>query len=199
MEAFVGTFQIQLADTGSSPTFSDISAGSSVFSGNKPLFSTIADPRSFLADSSGGKFSLSWDHWAGFQAWLENEEHRHCIELHLVQTTKGMPQFEKKLCYVCSWHGTGNVKVYEKKFPERVRRFPPKRTGCACALIVKQYSGTHQLLGSYKNVHNHPLKKENIVFTHIPRTTRKYIAAKLRDNVRPNKIVCCASPASKAN
>ncbi|KAJ7822646.1 hypothetical protein B0H14DRAFT_2370656 [Mycena olivaceomarginata] len=119
MEAFVRTFQIQLADAGSSPTFSDISAGSSVFSGNKPLFSTVADPRSFLADSSGSKFSLSWDHWAGFQAWLENEEHCHCIELHHVQTTKGMPQFEKKLCYVCSWHGTGDVKVYEKRFPEQ--------------------------------------------------------------------------------
>ncbi|KAJ7818326.1 hypothetical protein B0H14DRAFT_3473875 [Mycena olivaceomarginata] len=69
MEAFVGTFQVQLADAGSSPTFSDTSAGSSVFSGSKPLFRTVADPGSFLADSTGGKFSLSWDHWAGFQAW----------------------------------------------------------------------------------------------------------------------------------
>ncbi|KAJ7309255.1 hypothetical protein DFH08DRAFT_719463 [Mycena albidolilacea] len=120
MEAFVGTFQIELADTGSLPTFSNTSAGSSVFSGNKPLFRTGADPGSFLADSTGGKFSLSWDHWAGFQAWLEKEEHRQCIELRLVQITKGLRQFEKKLCYVCSWHGTGGMKEYEKKFPERV-------------------------------------------------------------------------------
>ncbi|KAJ7818322.1 hypothetical protein B0H14DRAFT_2373223, partial [Mycena olivaceomarginata] len=131
--------------------------------------------------------------------WLENEEHRQCIELRLVQTTKGLPQFEKKLRYVCSRHGTGGVKEYEKKFPERVRRLPPKRTGCACALIVKQYPGTRQLLGSYKNVHNHPLKKDNIAFTRIPRATREYIAAKLRDNVRPDKIVCYASPTSKSN
>ncbi|KAJ7197468.1 hypothetical protein GGX14DRAFT_313609, partial [Mycena pura] len=130
---------------------------------------------SFQADSTSGKFLLSWDHWADFQAWLENEERRHCIELRLIQTTKGLPQFDKKLRYVCSRHGTGGVKVYEKKFPERARRLAPKRTGCPCALIVKQYPGTRQLLGSYKDVHNHPLKKDNIAFTRIPRATREYI------------------------
>ncbi|KAJ7693285.1 hypothetical protein B0H14DRAFT_3531191 [Mycena olivaceomarginata] len=82
-----------------------------------------------------------------------------------------------------------NIKVYEKKFPEQAQRLAPKRTGCACALIVKQYPGTRQLLGLYKDDHNHPLKKDNIAFTHIPRATREYIATKLRDSVQPNKIL----------
>jgi hypothetical protein len=56
MEAFVCMFQIQLTDT-TSPTLSETSiASSSVFSGTKPLFHTIVDPGSFLADSIGGKF-----------------------------------------------------------------------------------------------------------------------------------------------
>ncbi|KAJ7836262.1 hypothetical protein B0H14DRAFT_3460826 [Mycena olivaceomarginata] len=184
MEAFVCIFQIQLTDT-TSPTLSETSsASSSVFSGTKPLFHTITDPVSFLVDSTSGKFLLSWDE---FQAWLENEECSHCIELRLVQTTKGLPQFDKKLGYVCSRHGTGTVKVYEK-FPEQARSRTPKWTGHACALIVKQYPGTCQLLGLYKDVHNHPLKKDNTAFRCIPRVTCKYIAAKLRDSVRPDKI-----------
>jgi hypothetical protein len=126
MEAFVCTFQIELT----SPTLSETSsASSSVFSGTKLLFHTVADPGSFQADSTGSKFLLRWDHWADFQAWLENEEHHHCIELRLVQTTKGLPQFDKKLRYVCSQHGTGSVKVYEKKFPERLKGFLQNEPG----------------------------------------------------------------------
>ncbi|KAJ7343898.1 hypothetical protein DFH08DRAFT_614554, partial [Mycena albidolilacea] len=112
-------------------------------------------------DSNSNEFNLGWDTIREFDVWFANEQLAKCFDFCLVQTPTGLPQFEKKLRYICSRHGTGGVKEYTKQFPERERKIPGKHTGCQCALAVKHYPNTHRILGKYSATHNHPLSQEN--------------------------------------
>ncbi|KAK7055935.1 hypothetical protein R3P38DRAFT_3170599 [Favolaschia claudopus] len=169
------------------------SAASSTFCS---VFRAFEDPTpvpppagSFDSDVALGIFNLRWENWAGFEQWLGEEQRRKGIELSLVNTYLGEPEFSRKLRYVCSRGGTGGIKTYAKKFPERERKMPNKRTDCACRLLVKQYPGVSVILGDYLDEHDHPLGNANLPFTQIPRETREYIAGLLRLKVDPDHIV----------
>ncbi|KAJ7322987.1 hypothetical protein DFH08DRAFT_638457, partial [Mycena albidolilacea] len=125
-----------------------------------------------------------------FKTWLTNEQRRNTIELQLVHTVTGLPQFSCKHCFVCSRHGTGGVKVIEKKLPERARKIPSKLTSCQCSLVVKQYPNTTKLLGKYHDEHNHPLNATNLPFTWIQKETREFIAGRLHDRMSADAVVC---------
>ncbi|KAJ7617817.1 hypothetical protein FB45DRAFT_1142717, partial [Roridomyces roridus] len=133
---------------------------------------------SFQADSLDPTFSLRWDNITNFHNWLREEQERKCIELRLAKTfpeSDGMPHYLRKYRYVCARKGTGGEKKYEKKYPERERKLPSKRTGCECTLTVKEYPGTTTLLGAYKPDHNHEIFEKNLRFTHVPKEVREYI------------------------
>jgi hypothetical protein len=70
--------------------------------------------------------------------WLTDEQRCKTIKLQLVHTVAGLPHFSRKRHFMCSRHGTGGVKVIEKKLPERVHKIPSKLTGCQCSLVVQQ-------------------------------------------------------------
>jgi hypothetical protein len=208
MEAFLTSFQLQPTLSGSlsasgsptaSPTLSDTSSSSNSCFSTAPLFRAGPIAGSFGADSANGKFNLSWDTETDFKTWLTDEQRRNTIELQLVHTVAGLPHFSRKRRFVCSRHGTGGVKVVEKKLPERVRKIPSKLTGCQCSLVVKQYPNTTKLLGKYYDQHNHPLNATNLPFTRIPKETREFIAGRLRDRMSADAVVCTPSIALKFN
>ncbi|KAJ7739181.1 hypothetical protein B0H16DRAFT_1260250, partial [Mycena metata] len=135
---------------------------------------------SFEADVILVKFNRRWESWGEFQGWLGLEQQGRGMELHLMTTYHGLPEFERQLRYVCSRGGTGGVKPYTKRHPEWHRKIPNKRTGCECVLLVKQYPGVTTVLGNYRDEHNHPLGNANLPFIQIPKETREYIAGLLR-------------------
>ncbi|KAJ7806691.1 hypothetical protein B0H14DRAFT_2381789 [Mycena olivaceomarginata] len=144
---------------------------------------------SFEYDRVSDKYHLSWGSWHAFEAWRTEEERSKCIELRLVNTFYGLPEFEQQLRFICSRAGTGGVKNYAKLHPEWNRKIPSKRTDCKCTLQVKQYPGTSTILGQYSDIHDHPTGNENLRFTQIPKETREYIAGLLRLKVVPEHIV----------
>ncbi|KAJ7470045.1 hypothetical protein B0H11DRAFT_1634302, partial [Mycena galericulata] len=124
-----------------------------------------------------------------FDTWLAEEQRAHGIELHLVNTYPGLPEFERQLRYVCSRGGTGGIKPYVKRHPEWNRKIETKRTQCKCRLLVKQYPGISTVLGDYRDEHDHALGNANLRFTQIPKETREYIATLLRMKLEPDHIV----------
>ncbi|KAJ7206887.1 hypothetical protein GGX14DRAFT_326244, partial [Mycena pura] len=135
------------------------------------------------------KFSLIWDSMDDFNLWLAAEQKTNSIELLLIKTTTRQPIYDFKYRYVCSRGNTGGIEQYKKKLPDRLRRLPPKRTDCQCALTVKRYPGTSIMLGAYSNVHNHSLNHGNVAFTRIPKATREFIAAQLRNKMGSGAVV----------
>jgi hypothetical protein len=165
------------------------SAGCSVFRAyNDP---TPAGPSagSFEHDLASPTYQERWESWSEFESWLKEEQRANGIELLLVNTYLGLPEFERKLRYVCSRGGTGGLKAYTKLHPDRERKIENKRTDCKCRLIVKQYPGILTVLGDYCRDHDHPLGNANLPFTQIPRETREHIAGLLRLKVEPDAIV----------
>ena len=144
---------------------------------------------SFEYDLASSKYQHRWDDWTKFQEWLSQEQQQQCIELHLVNTYRRMPAYERKCRYVCSRAGTGGVKAYRRRQPEWKHKLEAKRTGCECCLLVKEYPGTSTVLGNYFNVHNHPTGNENLRYMQIPKETKEYIAGLLRLKVSPEHIV----------
>lgn len=61
--------------------------------------------------------------------------------------------------------------------------------GCPSKLVIKAYPGTTRILGSYKEVHSHPLGSDNARFTRIPHHVREFIAQQLRNKVDPDEIL----------
>ncbi|KAJ7163664.1 hypothetical protein C8R46DRAFT_902402, partial [Mycena filopes] len=134
---------------------------------------------SFESDQASSEYTRSWVSWTEFQGWRAAEEEKHCIELRLVNTFCGLPEFERQCRYVCSRAGTGGQKEYTKRHPEWTRKIPSKHTDCRCILMVKEYPGTSTVLGTYRAEHNHPLGHANLRFTRISKETREYIAGLL--------------------
>jgi hypothetical protein len=96
---------------------------------------------SFEYDKIHSNYPWSWDSWSAFEAWKTSEERKYCIEFRLVNNYPGLPEFERKLRFVCSRAGTGGAKAYTKLHPDWKRKVPSKRTDCKCTLMVKQYPG----------------------------------------------------------
>ncbi|KAJ7030976.1 hypothetical protein C8F04DRAFT_960981 [Mycena alexandri] len=88
-------------------------------------------------DLASGAYPLTWNTWDEFQRWRVEEERQGCIELRLVNTFVGLPEYERQCRYICSRAGTGGLKEYTKLHPEWQRKIPPKRTDCKCILMAK--------------------------------------------------------------
>ncbi|KAJ7511851.1 hypothetical protein B0H11DRAFT_1700081 [Mycena galericulata] len=132
---------------------------------------------------------MRWETWSDFQNWIAEEQRSRAIELRLVNTYQGLPEFERQLRYVCSRGGTGGIKTYLKSHPEWNRKIETKRTDCKCRLLVKQYPGISTVLGDYRDEHDHKLGNANLRFTQIPKETREHIAALLRLKLEPDHIL----------
>ncbi|KAJ7745826.1 hypothetical protein DFH07DRAFT_725469, partial [Mycena maculata] len=127
--------------------------------------------------------------WVEFQKWRATEERKYCIELLLVTTFLGLPEYKRQCRYVCSRGSTGGVKTYEKLHPKWNRKRERKRTDCKCVLTVKEYPEVATVLGSYSSEHNHPTGNANLPYVQIPKETREYIAGLLRQKIDPTHIL----------
>ncbi|KAJ7671213.1 hypothetical protein B0H17DRAFT_1141552 [Mycena rosella] len=154
------------------------------------LQNPLQDRLNMIHSLPSSKYSLSWDNWAAFQAWLLREESTFTIKFHLVNTYQGLPEFERQCRYVCSRRGTGGSKPYTKLHPDWNRKRGPKRTECKCALLVKQYPGTATILGNYSSAHDHLLRNANLPFTQIPKDKKEHIAGPLQLGVSADHIDC---------
>lgn len=158
---------------------------------NFRAFSTSPAQRygDYQSDLDSRKFNKSWPSWEAFEAFLVKEQETHLVELRKVQTASGADRYSFRTFYVCSRHGTGGKKDYQKKNPDWNRKIPTKRTDCACSLTVKTYPGTDAVLGIYHSEHNHPLGNQNLRFTRISNDTREWIAGMVRMRVQSDHIV----------
>jgi hypothetical protein len=176
-------------DTAIAAQSSTPAAGCSVFRAYDDPTPTAPPAGSFEHDLGSSDYQQRWETWSDFDTWLREEQRSNGIELLLVNTYSGLPEFERKLRYVCSRGGTGGLKPYVKLHPERERKLDNKRTDCKCRLIVKQYPGISTVLGDYRSDHDHLLGNANLPFTQIPKETREHIAGLLRLKLEPDAIV----------
>lgn len=143
----------------------------------------------FAYDLSSKKYNKSWPSWKEFEEFLATEETTHSIELRRARSNQGGDRYLWRVDYVCSRHGTGGEKSYQKKNPDWERKIPSKRTQCKAHLTVKTYFNTKTVLGIYETRHDHPLGNENLRFTRISDETREWIAGMVRMKVQSDHIV----------
>lgn len=137
-----------------------------------------------------GRFPLQWTSAEELGIWLKKEQEQSMIELRL-RTTCVNQNATKVYYYFCSREGTGGVRAYSKKHPERERKIHTKRLRCPCRLVVKSYPNTNVLLGQYHADHSHPIGDENARFTSLSQETRIRIAEMLRLKMSHSQIVRC--------
>jgi len=157
-------------------------------------FGSIAGSRptrgSFEYDRRSGQFTLAWELLAEFDIWRLDQKRLHMIDLCLANTERGMCHFSWRRIYRCSQEGSGGVKPYEKKFPDRIQKFSPKWTGCQCKVDLKAYPDTDIILGHYHNIHDHPIGTKNLIYTRVSQNAKGKVRALLEQNVERSAIVC---------
>ena len=115
---------------------------------------TTPDPNSKLKPTRGDykrdlasrEFKLQWNSCQELLIWLKEEQQKKMIELqhqmYCNNTNGTLVDY-----YSCAQDGTGGLKKYTKKFPERERKNPSKQCSCPCHLLVKSYPDTDVLMG----------------------------------------------------
>lgn len=140
--------------------------------------------------------TLSWNSAQDMQMWLKHEQESSFVELRLKERKVNVlaePRgWKEKYYYVCARQGTGGDKLYVKKFPDRDRKIPTKRTGCNCSLQVRYYPNTSRVLGKYVTNHSHPIGSENARYTRLSLETQTRIAEMIRMGITQDKIVSSA-------
>ena len=145
---------------------------------------------SFNYDQEWGRFSLEWASLAKFDMWRRTEEHASSIEFIASTTQTNGIHWSQWQKFVCRRQESGG-RTYEKKNPQRQRTLKPKKTGCGCHVIVKQYPHTSTLLGRYDPDHDHEIGTANIAYTHLSSATQERIKMMLAQTIDRSKIMSC--------
>jgi hypothetical protein len=132
---------------------------------------------------------LEWPNLAAFDAWHQREELAHSIELIRSTTSRGGQTWTLRRIFVCSREPPGGGSKYEKKFPNRKRKIPSKKTGCPCNIVIKRYPDTEMILGRYSSKHDHPIGIANVPFTCLSAGSRKRMRDMVYQKVDPREIV----------
>ena len=98
----------------------------------------------YSSDIASGEYTI--------QVWLKKEQEKKMMELRQ-HTTHVNHNSSKVYYYTCLHDGTGGVKDYTKKYPERERKIPSKQCRCPCSLVVKSYPNIDMLMGKYNTDH----------------------------------------------
>jgi hypothetical protein len=131
-----------------------------------------------------------WNSLEEFHAWRINEELDHGIELLLSSKRRSDgPLWHENRTYSCSRQGTGGKTKYVRKYMDRIRKLPSKRTGCRCRVIIKTYHHVSTVLGWYKSAHDHAIGVANLMYTRLRDSTRSYVLNLLRMNMSPKEVV----------
>ena len=130
---------------------------------NSKSKSTCGD---YKRDLASGEFKLQWNSHQELLIWLKKEQQKKMIELQhqMYHNNTNGTQVDY---YSCAQDGTGGLKEYTKKFPERERKIPSMWCSCPCRLLVKSYPDPNVLMGKYNEDHSHPIGNENARFTSV--------------------------------
>ncbi|KAH9041160.1 hypothetical protein EDB84DRAFT_1229893, partial [Lactarius hengduanensis] len=127
---------------------------------------------SFAYDKESAGYDLSWESLAEFDIWRQEQEGIDSIDLSLANTECGVRHFAWRRIYRCSRQGSGGIKPYEKKYPDRIPKFGPKWIGCPCKVDLKGYPGTQVILGRYTRTHDHALGLDNLIYTRLSKNAK---------------------------
>lgn len=144
---------------------------------------------SFEWDIQSRWFTHRWESLDEFTGWLESEKLENTVELLCRNITKSRSgAFLLKKHYVCARNSKRDKKRASKSAPDSGRKKSTKRTGCQCALTIKTYPNTSEVLGHFQSDHSHELGNANLCFTRLSRDARKQIASYLAMGVEPQTI-----------
>ena len=73
----------------------------------------------------------------GLPGILVAEQEANSMEFRKTKTKAGGTKFNHYMYFVCSRHGTGGVKKYDKKHLKWTRKISIKRTGCTSTLTCQ--------------------------------------------------------------
>jgi hypothetical protein len=144
---------------------------------------------SITHDRENRRPTHEWNSLEEFHAWRINEELDHGIELLLSKRRSDGPLWHENLTYSCSRQGTGGKSKYVRKYMDRIRKLPSKRTGCRCRVRIKTYHHVSTVLGWYESEHDHAIGVANLMYTRLRDSTRGYVLNLLRTNMRPKEVV----------
>ncbi len=145
---------------------------------------------SFQYDQESGEYDLSWGSLAEFDVWRQEQERTDSIDLTLTNTELGACHFSWRRIYWCSRQGSGGIKPYDKKHPDRPRKLGPKWIGCSCKVDLKAYPRTNVILGRYLRTHSHPIGMGNLIHTRISDGARGKVRDLLERHVERSAIIC---------
>ena len=151
---------------------------------------TLRSQGSFNYNRERGGFSLEWASLAKFDTWRRTEEHASSIELVASTTQTDRIHWSRWQKFVCGRQESGG-RTYKKKNPQRQRTLEPKKTGCGCYVIVKQYLHMSTLLGRYDPNHDHEIGAANIAYTCLSGTTWERIKMMLTQTIDRSEIMSC--------
>ena len=117
-------------------------------------------------------------------------EHASSIEFVASTTRTNGIHWSQWQKFVCRHQESGG-RTYEKKNPQRQCTLKPKKTGCGCHVIVKQYMHTSTLLGCYDPDYDHKIGAANITYTHLSGATWEQIKMMLTQTIDCSKIMSC--------
>jgi len=157
---------------------------------NAELPATSRSQGSFNYDWERGRFSLEWASLAKFDTWRWTEEHASSIELVASTTRTDRIHWSWWQKFVCG-RQESRGRTYKKKNPQRQCTLKPKKTGCGCYVIVKQYLHTSTLLGHYDPDHDHKIGAANIAYTRLSGATWERIKMMLTQTIDRSEIVSC--------
>jgi hypothetical protein len=148
---------------------------------------------SITHDRESQRPTHEWNSLDEFHAWRVNEELEHGIELLLSSSTRRSAadgaHWRENRTYSCSRRGTGGKTKYVKKYTDRIRKRPSKRTGCRCRVRIKTYHRVSTVLGWYEPEHEHAVGVANLMYTRLRDSTRGYVLKLLRTNMSPKEVV----------
>jgi hypothetical protein len=145
---------------------------------------------SITHDRENRRPTHEWNSLEEFHAWRIHEELDYGIELLLSSKRRSDgPLWHENRTYSCSRHGTGGKNKYVKKYMDRIRKLPSKRTGCGCRVRIKTYHHVSTVLGWYESEHDHAIGIANLMYTRLRDSTRGYVLNLLRMNMSPKEVV----------
>jgi hypothetical protein len=146
---------------------------------------------SFNYDQEHGRWPLEWEDLANFEAWHQEEELLHSIDIISSSTTHGGQRllWTKRCVFICGCEWSGGKSKYIKKDPNQKQKIQSKKIGCCYHLVIKHYPHMPVILGHLEWEHDHETGLLNIIYTHISHCGREKIRFMLEQKIDPREIM----------
>jgi hypothetical protein len=147
----------------------------------------------FNYDQASSHLPLEWPNIDAFQAWHQNEELAHSIELISSTTSHGGQAWTLRHVYICVREWSGGESCYEKT-TNWEQKIPSKKTGCPCNIVIKSYPNTEIVLGRYEDRHDHAIGIANALFMCLTARSWERMREMVFQKIDPREIMCNQVP-----